>query len=149
VASIPTSYEYAKTKAGVSQEIKDISKAIVKKSKGDAHVDTGRLKRSINWVIDYNGIPTFTEVFYGQFNDNSELEENIKAMMPPGVAWKLIYTDENGQPYQVVRKTASGRAAVETKATKKTTPKSLGINGIKNFLKGLTGGKTDKGADSI
>ena len=149
MASIPTSYEYARTRASVDQSIKDAAKAIVKKSKEEAHVDTGRLKRSINWVIDYNGIPTFTEAFYGQFHENSNLEENIKAMMPSGVAWKLIYTDDNGNPYQVVRKTASGRAAVETKATKKTTPKSLGINGIKNFLKGLTNGKKkDEGTDT-
>ena len=138
---IPTPYEYRKIKSGVPQDVKDIAKAIVKKSKAEAHVDTGRLKRSINWTIDYSGVPTFTEAYYGQFLENSNLEENIKAMMPSGVAWKLIYQDENGNPYQVVRKTASGRNAVETKATKKTTPKSLGINGIKNFPKGLTAKK--------
>ena len=138
---IPTPQEYAKTKAGVSKEIKVAIKAIVKKSKSEAHVETTRLQQSIRGVIDYNGVPTFTEMFYGQFYNNSRLEENIKEMMPPGVAWKLIYQDEDGNPYQVVRKTASGRAAVETKATKKTTPRSLGINGIRNFLKGLTNKK--------
>ena len=134
-------YEYRRVKSGVPQEYKDIAKAIVKKSKAEAHVDTGRLKRSINWTVNLNGVITFTEAFYGQFHENSNLEENIKEMMPSGVAWSLIYQDDNGNPYQVVRKTASGRAAVETKATKKTTPKTLGINGIKNFLKGLTGKK--------
>lgn len=118
-------------------DLKSIARDIVQKSKKSAHVDTGRLKRSISYVINLQGIFTFTEVFYGQFGDNSDLEENIKSMWPNGVAFNLIYVDDNGNPYQVVRKTASGRAAVETKATKATTRKSLGIEGIKNFLKGF------------
>ncbi|HEY6143096.1 MAG TPA: hypothetical protein VIV55_06635 [Flavobacterium sp.] len=101
------------------------------------------MKRSISYVIDLQGIPTFTEVFYGQFGDNSDLEENIKSMMPANQAWKLIYTDDNGEPYQIIRKTASGRKAVETRATKATTRKNLGIAGIKNFLKKYTDGEND------
>ena len=124
------------------EELKSIAREIVQKSKSAAHVDTGRLKRSISFVVNLQGVVTFTEVFYGQFGDNSDLEENIKSMWPNGVAYNLIYTDDDGKPYQVVRKTASGRAAVETKATKATTRKSLGINGIKNFLKSFTNGKT-------
>ena len=146
---IPTSYEYARTKAGVDQSIKDAAKAIVKKSKAEAHVDTGRLKRSIAWVIDYNGVTTFTEAFYGQFHENSNLEENIKSMFPSGQPYNLIYTDDNGMPYQVVRKSGSGRTAV-TNATKSTTRRSLGIAGIKNFLKKFIDGKEkDGGADPI
>lgn len=121
-------------------ELNTICRDIVSKSKASSKVDTGRLKRSISFVFDLQGVPTFTEVFYGQFGDNSDLEENIKALMPNGVAWKLIYTDDNGQPFQVIRSTASGRASV-TNATKATTRKSLGIGGIKNFLKGLINGK--------
>ena len=122
------------------EELKSIAREIVRKSKSAAHVDTGRLKMTISYIINREGIFTFTEVFYGQFGENSDLEENIKSMWPNGVAYNLIYTDDDGKPYQVVRKTASGRAAVETKATKATTRKSLGINGIKNFLKNY--GKT-------
>ena len=129
-------------------EIKRISDRIVEKSKATAHVDTGRLKRSISWVIDLKGVPTFTQVFYGQFLENSELEENIKAMMPSGQPYNLIYTDDNGMPFQVVRKMGSGRTAV-TNATKATTRKSLSIAGIKNFLKKFIDGKeADKGTDS-
>lgn len=124
------------------EELRTIAREIVQKSKASAHVDTGRLKRSISFVVNLQGVITFTEVFYGQFGENSDLEENIKSMWPNGVAYNLIYTDDDGKPYQVVRKTTSGRAAVETKATKATTRKSLGINGIKNFLKSFTNGKT-------
>jgi hypothetical protein len=119
-----------------------ICREIVSKSKASAKVDTGRLKRSISYVIDLQGVPTFTEVFYGQFLENSDLEENIKAMMPSDVAWKLIYTDDNGQPFQVIRATASGRIAT-TKATKATTRNSLGIAGIRNFLKRISDGKKE------
>lgn len=130
-------------------ELRTIARDIVQKSKQTAHVDTGRLKMTISYVINREGVFTFTEVFYGQFGDNSDLEENIRSMWPNGVAYNLIYTDDNGNPYQVVRRTSSGRAAVETKATKATTRKSLGINGIKNFLKGFTNGKTqNKSTDS-
>ena len=124
------------------EELRKIAHEIMRKSKSAAHVDTGRLKMTISYVINREGIFTFTEVFYGQFGENSDLEENIKSMWPNGVAYNLIYTDDDGKPYQVVRKTTSGRAAVETKATKATTRKSLGINGIKNFLKSFTNGKT-------
>lgn len=128
------------------KELRAIAREIVQKSKASAHVDTGRLKRSISFVVNLQGVITFTEVFYGQFGDNSDLEENIKSMWPNGVAYNLIYVDDNGNPYQVVRKTASGRSAVETKATKATTRKSLGINGIKNFLKSFTNGKAQNEA---
>ena len=129
------------------EELKSIAREIVQKSKSAAHVDTGRLKRSISFVVNLQGVVTFTEVFYGQFGDNSDLEENIKSMWPNGVSYNLIYTDDDGKPYQVVRRTASGRAAVETKATKATTRKSLGINGIKNFLKNY-GKKENESANS-
>lgn len=130
-----------------ASELRTLAREIVDKSKKSAHVDTGRLKRSISYVINLQGVPTFTEVFYGQFGDNSDLEENLKAMWPTDEPYNLIYTDDNGNPYQVVRKKAGGRVAVETMATKATTRKSLGINGIKNFLKNY-GKKTDETADS-
>lgn len=125
---------YFEKVAGIPDELKDKAKMIVELSKKDARVDTGRLKRSISYVINLQGVFTFTEVFYGQFGENSDLEENIKRYWPKEQPFNLIYTDDNGAPYQVVRKTSSGRASVQSNATKATTQKSLGINGIKNFL---------------
>lgn len=121
-------------------DIREYASTIVAASKRTAHVDTGRLKRSISYVINLQGLLTFTEVFYGQFGDNSDLEENIRANLPDGIPWQLIYTDDNGNPYQVVRGSASGRVAV-TNATKATTKKSLGIGGIRNFLNRFLNGK--------
>lgn len=127
-------------------ELRKIAQKIIDKSKAEAHVDTGRLKRSISYVINLKGVFTFTEVFYGQFHENSNLQENIESMWPKGVPFNLIYTDDNGMPYQVVRKTGSGRTAV-TQATKATTRKSLGINGIKNFLKKISTSKKKPDTD--
>ena len=127
----------------VSKEIKAICRDIVKRSRKVAREDTGRLKRSIDYVIDLEGNPKFTEVYYGQFGDNSELAENIKKLMPKGVKWNLIYTDENGQPFQVIRSSSTGRVSVTnaTKATNKSLRKSIGIGGIRNFLNRLKDGK--------
>ena len=121
-------------------ELRAIGSDIVAKSKGGARVDTGFLKRSISYVLGRDNLLIFTEVFYGQFGDNSNLEENIRAMIPDGLPWELIYTDEDGGVEQVVKSSASGRLSI-TNATKATTRKSLGINGIKNFLRGFIGGK--------
>jgi hypothetical protein len=127
-------------------ELRAIARDIVTKSKKAAHVDTGRLKRSISFVVNLQGVITFTEVFYGQFGDNSDLEENINRFWPKSEPFNLIYVDDNGNPYQVVRKTSSGRANVST-ATKATTRKSLGIDGTKNFLKNY-GKAKNEGTDS-
>ena len=128
-------------------ELRAIAREIVKKSKAEAHVDTGLLKRSIRYVINLNGVFTFTEMFYGQFHENSSLQENIDRMWPDNEPYLIIYQDDKGRPAQVVRKSASGRASV-TNATQRTTRKSLGINGIKNFLKKLNDGKSKEDKDS-
>jgi hypothetical protein len=122
-------------------EIKAIAKKIVDASKKTAHVDTGYLKRSIYYVIDERGKLEFGEVFYGQFLDNSDLKENIKKMLPSDIPYSLIWTDENGTPYEAIRKTASGRIVQKT-VTPKIKQKKLSIGGIKNFLKGLKNGET-------
>lgn len=123
--------------------LRGIAREIVRKSKAEAHVDTGLLKRSIRYVINLNGVFTFTEMFYGQFHDNSSLQENIDLLWPDSEPYLIIYQDDKGGPAQIVRKSASGRASV-TNATQRTTRKSLGIAGIKNFLKKLSDGKEKK-----
>lgn len=120
--------------------LKGRAREIVDKSKAEAHVDTGYLKRSINYVINERGIFEFTSVFYGQFHENSTLEENIKSIWPHDMPYTLIYTDDNGYPYQVVKKTSAGRTSVSNN-TKKAVKNSIGIGGIRDFLKRLADGK--------
>jgi len=121
-------------------ELQAIAKKIVDASKKTAHYETGYLFRSIYGVVDERGKLEFGEVFYGQFYDNSDLQENIKKMLPSDVPYSLIWTDEDGNPYEAIRKTASGRL-VENKVTPKIAKKNLSIGGIKNFLKGVKDGE--------
>lgn len=139
------------------KELKKTADLIVKQSKSEAHVDTGRLKRSISYVINENGDFEFTEAFYGQFYENSKLQENIKKYFPSEEPYLLIYTDDNGQPYQTVRKYKSGRISENINPNKKAKKNILDtlkrytesnkIGGIKNFLKKIANGKADISAD--
>lgn len=128
-------------------EIRSIAERIVKDSKNTAHVDTGYLKRSIYYVIDERGKLEFGEVFYGQFGENSDLEENIKKYLPLDIPYSLIWTDENGMPYEAIRKTASGRI-ISKKVPPKIAKKNIAIGGIKNYLKGIPNGKEVKSSDT-
>ena len=55
-------------------EIRAIAKTIVDKAKRTATVDQGSLKRSIAYTYVRNEV-IFRELYYGQWNDNSQLEE--------------------------------------------------------------------------
>ena len=88
-------------------EIRAIAKTIVDKAKKTAHVDQGSLKRSIAYTYVRNEV-IFRELYYGQWNDNSKLEEYANELMPNGVKWKIIYTKLGGEEYEVGR-TRQGR----------------------------------------
>jgi len=129
------------------KEVRAIAQKIVKDSKKTAHVDTGYLKRSIYYVIDERGKLEFGEVFYGQFGENSLLQENIKKYLPIDISYSLIWTDEDGLPYEAIRKTASGRIISKT-VPPKIAKKNIGIGGIKNYLKGVPNGTEVKSTDT-
>ena len=88
----------------VSKELKAIAREIVKKSKETARVDTGRLKRSISYVVNLDGVITFTEAHYGQIDGNSQLLENIKAMFPKEEPYNYTVQEDNGSVTVVIRK---------------------------------------------
>lgn len=90
----------------VSKELKAIAREIVKKSKETARVDTGRLKRSISYVVNLEGIITFTEAHYGQIDGNSQLLENIKCMFPKDEPYNYSVQDDSGNVTMVIRKQA-------------------------------------------
>ena len=94
-------------------EIFAIAKNIVDKAKKTAKVDQGSLKKSIAFTYVRNEV-IFRELFYGQWNDNSQLEKYANSMMPNGVKWKIIYTELGGDTYEV-GKTRTGRN-VQSKA---------------------------------
>lgn len=129
--------------SSITTDLKDKAEKIVELSKKTSAVDTGRLKRSINFVINLQGKFVFTEVFYGQFGDNSDLEENIKKYWPKNEPYDLVWTDDNGNPYETVRKLGSGRTTRQVKLDDKKADQisrafeRYKIGGIKDFLKNL------------
>ena len=92
------------------QEIRAIAKSIVDeaKQKGNVRVDQGSLRRSISYTVT-RGVYIFRELYYGQYNGNSKLEEIVRKKFPNGVPYKIAYTDLNGREVEV-SKTKQGRA---------------------------------------
>lgn len=91
----------------VTLEEEALAERVVQKSKNEANVDTGRLRRSINQKVQ-RGVIVFREYFYGQYNDNSTLEENAKKMMGD-IPYKIERLDETGEIIEGVNKATSGR----------------------------------------
>lgn len=91
------------------QEIRAIAQTIVDRSKSTAHIDTGALRRSISYTY-VRGKVTFRELYYGQWNDNSDLKRNAEKLMPYGTEWKIIYTKFGGDTYEETR-TKQGRTS--------------------------------------
>jgi hypothetical protein len=119
-------------------ELKQIINKIRDKSKDEAKVDTGFLKRSIYGIINEKGVAEFGEIFYGQFYENSNLEENINKMFPKNLPYKLVYFDEDGVEYVAKRRTTGGRT-IKPENPKKGT--NIASSNIRKFIKGLTDGK--------
>lgn len=106
----------------VTAEDSALAERVVEKSKREAQVDTGRLKRSINKKVQ-RGVIVFREYFYGQYEDkrgvkNSTLEENARKMMG-NVPYKLERLDEDGNLVLDVNKATSGRVSRYEREQKK------------------------------
>lgn len=91
----------------VTAEEERLAEQVVQKSKREANVDTGRLRRSINQKVQ-RGVIVFREYYYGEYGDNSTLEENAKKMMGD-IPYKIERLDESGDIVEGVNKATSGR----------------------------------------
>lgn len=89
-------------------EIRAIAKSIVDKAKATARVDQGTLKRSIAYTYQ-RGKVTFRQIYYGEYGDNSQLEELARKYMPKGVEYNIVLTKFGGGTFEV-GKTKQGRA---------------------------------------
>jgi len=124
-------------------EIRAIAKTIVDKAKKTAKVDQGSLKRSIAYTYVRNEV-IFRELYYGQWNDNSQLEKYATELMPNGVKWKIIYTKLGGEEYEVGR-TRQGRT-MQKKAV--STALRNSSNNIKKLIALVRANrKKDEGKD--
>lgn len=106
----------------VTAEDSALAERVVQKSKDEARVDTGRLKRSINKKVQ-RGVIVFREYYYGAYPEtkgrkNSTLEENAKRMMG-NVPYKIERLDEEGDIVEGVNKATSGRVATYERQKKR------------------------------
>ncbi len=110
-------------------EINKFIQQVVRETKRTAKVDTGFLQRSIrgNWFDD---IATFREVFYGAYNGNSQLIENVKRIMPSDIPWQVIFVDEDGRETKVEATTRTGRKI----STKSIGTQNQSTNKIKTLI---------------
>lgn len=93
----------------VTESEESLAQRVVDMSKKTAHVDTGALKRSINYTVARGQI-VFRQLFYGQYYENSQLIENAQRIMK-GVPYIIEELDEEGNVQKSLRKAASGRAS--------------------------------------
>lgn len=131
-------------------ELKSIISRIEAKSKEQSRVDTGMLERSIYGIINERGVAEFGEMFYGQFGNNSKLAENIKAMFPKDLPYKLIYYDFEGNEYVGQEQTKRGRVIEREKIPSKIkeTQAPRSSKSIRNFLKYINAVPKAKNTDS-
>lgn len=135
----------------VSAEELALAERVVDKSKREAQVDTGRLKRSINVKVQ-RGALVFRQVFYGIFEDNagvhnSTLEENASRMMG-NIPYRIELLDDEGNPWKQLTKAPSGRTIRRNKPEpkKESAAKAL-INKIIEQRKKEDGDKKKKSGE--
>jgi len=92
----------------VTEAERALANKVVELSKKTAHVDTGALKRSIYSTVARGQI-VFRQLFYGQYNDNSQLIQNAARYMK-GIPYTIEELDEEGNVQKAQYKAASGRA---------------------------------------
>ena len=127
-------------------EVREVAKEIVQEAKDTAHVEQGRLKRSIAYTLK-KGEVVFRELYYGQWNDNSKLEDIATKKMPYGIKWRIVYTELGGDEYEV-SKTKSGRRSI--KSVKKSISKKVStdkINALITSIKKKNGKKKNERPD--
>lgn len=95
-----------------------LAQRVVDISKKTAHVDTGALKRSINYTVARGGI-VFRQLFYGQYYENSKLIENAARIMK-GIPYTIEELDEEGNVQKQLRKVASGRVSISPEPKSRT-----------------------------
>ena len=115
----------------VTAEESALAELVVAKSKSEARVDTGRLKRSINKKVQ-RGTIVFREYFYGEYGDNSTLEQNAKRMMG-NVPYKIERLNEDGSIAETKTVNSSGRF-IPSLIPKKEIPKISGARALINKI---------------
>lgn len=123
-------------------EIREFIRRVVRETKDTANVDTGFLKRSIRGaLIGRNKSVEFRQVFYGAYNNNSDLIDIANRIMPNDIQWKVIFIDENGNETSIKGKSKTGR----TISRKAITSENISTSKIKALISAIksNGKETD------
>lgn len=119
----------------VSQSEEALAQKVVDLSKKTAHVDTGALKRSINYTVARGNI-VFRQLFYGQYYENSQLIQNAARIMK-GIPYTIEELDEEGNVQKELRKAASGRVSVSDEPKRKARASKNASLGAKALIEKL------------
>lgn len=130
---------------GVTPEERAKAERVVQESKKTAHVDTGRLKRSIDVRVQ-RGKLTFRQYFYGIYNDNSDLERNAKRMMGD-TPYSIELLDEDGSVEKTINNYQSGRLSNQT-AKSKDKAKKKKVNKANELIKRVLAKRKKDGEDN-
>jgi hypothetical protein len=85
---------------------------VVSKAKATARVDQETLKRSISYTY-VRGVVTFSQMYYGIYGTNSQLEKLARKYMPSGVQYRIELLDLDGGVFEVSR-VKRGNASVKS-----------------------------------
>jgi hypothetical protein len=114
-------------------EVRAIAQDIVNKAKATARVDQGTLKRSIAYTY-VRGKVTFRQIYYGQYRDNSELEELASSLMPRGIPYRVELTEFGGGTFEK-GKTKQGRSTQRKALARVNRSTSKNINALIESVK--------------
>lgn len=123
-----------------------LGQEVVRATRATAHVDTGLLKRSIRATLERNVI-VFREIYYGAFNENAQLVENAKRIMPKEIDWKVIFVDEDGREKTIEATTRTGRT-ISTKQVSNTNQSTNKIKALISAIRANGKAKDDTGEGS-
>jgi hypothetical protein len=133
-------------------ELRTFIRDVVREAKRTSNIDTGFLRRSIKGdIIGRNKSVEFRQIFYGAYNDNSQLIEIAERIMPADVQWKVVFLDEEGSETEIRGKTRNGRTIVR----RQITSESVGSAKIKQLIRSIqigkannNGSESDRGEDN-
>jgi len=125
-------------------EINQIIREVVSEAKSTAKFETGFLKRSIKGtIVGRNKSVEFRQVFYGVYNDNSQLIRIAEKRMPKDISWKVISQDEDGREVNIKATTRTGR----TISRQAITSENIFTSKIKALINLIRGKKKDSSAE--
>ena len=121
-------------------EIRTFIRDVVREAKRTSNIDTGFLRRSIKGdIIGRDKSVEFRQIFYGAYNNNSDLINIAKKIMPADLQWKVVFLNEDGEETEIRGKTRTGRQIARRQITSETVDSAK----IKQFIKSLEIGKTN------